>query len=582
MAKFSDAVALFKLGQFAEAEKLCALVLASTPQHFDALHLSGVLALHAKSYQRAADFIGRALALTPDNAPAHNNHGMAFMGVGDFAQALESFETAAALKPGFAAALGNRGNALRSLGRAAEAVASYDAAIALKPDYAQAFNGGGLALKDLDRPDESLAWYDKAIAADPGLAEAWDNRGVVLQDLKRFESALASHDAALGLAPDVAQTWSNRGVALDYLRRYEEALESYDRALALDARMTEAWSNRGVTLGELGRRDEALKSFEQAVIHDSGNADAQWNLSLSYLQMGKLAEGWAKHEWRWKIPRLKLVARGFTQPVWMGGASIVGQTILLHGDHGLGDSIQFCRYAKLVSDLGARVILEVRRPLVELMRSVAGVSDVVATGDALPAFDTHCPLSSLPGAFATTLETIPSPAGYLHAADDKVATWRQRIGERTKPRVGLAWRGNPAHQNDHNRSIAFSDILAFLPEGLEVVALQKDITEAEHALAMRHNIRSFASQLTDFSETAALCTLMDVVVSVDTSVAHLAGGLGQRVMVLLAFNPDWRWLLERSDSPWYTTVKLYRQDKPSGWTAVFEKLRADLALLAAF
>ena len=579
MANFRDAVALYKAGRFTDAAALCAEVLAVTPGHAEALHLSGVLALHEKHYARAGAFIDQALALTPNDAAAHNNRGMAFMGLDDVAQALASFEKAAALKPGFAAALGNRGNALRRLDRPAEALSSYEAAIAAKPGYALALNGGGRALKDMARDAEALEWYDQAVAADPNLAEACDNRGVVLQDLKRYAESLESYGTALKLAPDVAQTWSNRGVALDYLRRYDAAVASYDRAITLDAKHAHAWSNRGTALSELGRHEEAIASFERALATDPDNADAHWNLGLVYLQLGRLAEGWAKHEWRWKIPRLKLLDRKFSQPLWLGHEPIAGKTILLHGDHGLGDAIQFCRYAARVNDLGARVILEVRRPLVEILRSLAGVDVIVAADDTLPAFDVHCPLSSLPVAFKTTLETIPARIGYLHAAAEKIAAWRGLLGERTKPRIGLVWRGNPAHQNDHNRSVVLSDIVGALPVGLDYVALQKDITPAELDLAARSGILSFADKLTDFSDTAALCALMDVVVSVDTSTAHLAGALARPVWVMLAFHPDWRWLLARADSPWYATATLYRQTAPGVWADVFEKLRADLTRL---
>ena len=262
----------------------------------------------------------------------------------------------------------------------------------------------------------------------------------------------------------------------------------------------------------------------------------------------------------------------------MGLESLQGKTILLHAEQGLGDTIQFCRYAKPAADLGARVILEVRDPLLPLLQNLAGVSEIIARGAHLPAFDFHCPLMSLPLAFRTRLDTIPSPEGYITPAPEKVASWQTILGDKVKPRIGLVWSGSPGHSHDRNRSISLANLLARLPKGFEYVSLQKDVRPGDlPALQGRADIRQLGDQLADFSDTAGLCALMDIIISVDTSVAHLAGALGKPVWILLPFNPDWRWLLDRTDSPWYAAARLYRQDTPGNWQGVFEKIEADLS-----
>jgi len=614
-ADFQQAVAFYREGRIAEAETLCSRVLAAAPAHFDARHLLGVLALQAKSYARAADLLNAALDINPGSALAHNNYGMAVLEQGRTAQALAAFDKAVTLRPDMAAALNNRGNALRLLGRAVEALAAFDNVVAVKPDYAEAWYNRGLALYDLGRLEEAAvsytraialnpvyaeafnAWglalrdmgdvsaalehYDRAVALKPQLADAWNNRAVALQDVKRYDEALANYDRALALAPEAARTWSNRGTVLDYLCRYDEALRSYDEAVTRDPAFANGWNNRGVALGDMGRHSEALESFQRAIAAEPGNADAHWNSSLHYLQQGDFARGWAEHEWRWKVPSLALEHRNFEKPLWLGELSLAGRTILLHGDQGFGDAIQFCRYAGPARDAGARVIVEVRAPLAPLLASLPGADHIVVRGEALPPFDLHCPMGSLPVAFNTTLDTIPVPGGYLSAPPDKRAAWSTKLGPAPLPRVGIAWRGNPAHKNDHNRSIALAQLMTALPPGFEFIALQKDMTAEEHAMAAAAGLRCFPAEMSDFTDTAALCGLVDLVISVDTSTAHLAGALGIPVWILLPFNPDWRWMLKRSDSPWYASARLYRKPRPNDWPAVCGVVRTDLERLSS-
>ncbi len=610
-----DAVTLYREGRLAEAQGVCESLLRAKPAHFDAQHLLGVIALQNKEFQRAADVIGAALEITPHHL-AYNNRGAAFLELKQPAQALECFDKALALKADFVSALNNRGNALRALRRYGEAAIAYDAALAQrsdyaeawynrglalhemknyaeaiksyrqaiihKPDYADAYNTCGLALKESGDVGAALENYDKAIALNPASTEAWNNRGIALHDQQNYGAALESYDRALSLAPDMSKAWNNRGAALDYVRRYDEAVENYDRAVALDPTFADAWSNRGVTLADVGRRSEAVKSYEQAIAANPDHADAHWNMSLCFLQLGDFKKGWAGHEWRWKVANLDLAPRTFAQPLWLGAESVRGKTILLHADQGFGDALQFSRYAKLLHEQGARVLLEVRKPLVGLMSDLPGVAQVIPYGESLPAFDMHCPLGSLPRAFNTDASSIPFSAGYLHSTAAQREKWQAILGKTDKRRIGLAWSGNRKHKNDHNRSIALADLAQALPEGFEYISLQKEVSEADRAvLRTRADIRTFGDQLADFSDTAALCDLVDVIVSVDTSVVHLAGAMGRPVWVLLPFNPDWRWLLARSDSPWYDTATLYRQSRAGDWIDVLMKVRADLEKMCA-
>jgi hypothetical protein len=331
----------------------------------------------------------------------------------------------------------------------------------------------------------------------------------------------------------------------------------------------------------MGRFEEALASYSKAIDLNPDYAEAHWNLSLSHLLGGNFKDGWKGYEWRWKDEiKQRGIKRDFNQPLWLGTESLISKTILLYAEQGLGDTIQFCRYAPLVAQLGAKVILEVQPPLVGLLKNLEGISQVVAQGDTLPAFDFQCPLLSLPLAFKTELDNIPPVLQELTSARERVTKWKTKLGEKTKPRIGLVWSGSTTHKNDHNRSLALHQILPHLPSNIEYVCLQKEMRDADKKiLAQQTKIKYFGEALADFTDTAALCELMDVVISVDTSVAHLAGTLGKLTWILLPFRPDWRWLTDRDDSPWYPSVKLYRQSKIGDWDNVLRKIENNLTMI---
>jgi tetratricopeptide (TPR) repeat protein len=462
-------------------------------------------------------------------------------------------------------------------GRNDLALASYDRALALRPEQPDALNNRGNALLALGRVDEAIASYDRALFARPDFPEAHCNRGSALEKLQRWDEALASYDRALALRPDYADALYNRGNVMKSLERYSDALVDYDRALALRPRHADAHNNRGQVLRELLRYDEALASYDAALALQPEHTMARCNAAAMRLLTGDFGRGWADYEWRWKKPSVVRTNRSFQQPIWLGGEQIAGKTILLHSEQGLGDTIQFSRYVPLVAARSAQVIFEVQKPLQALMADFAGMAQVIARGDALPAFDVHCPLMSLPLAFGTLLGTIPAAPAYLRAPAERSTKWQARLAPSRRPRIGLVWSGNPGHERDRERSIPLRALLPLLDTGAAAVSLQKDVRPDDAAVLDEYgDILNAGGEFADFSDTAAVISQLDLVISVDTSVAHLAGALGKPVWILLTHMPDFRWLLGRDDSPWYPSARLFRQDRDRAWDSVITRVRAAL------
>ena len=395
--------------------------------------------------------------------------------------------------------------------------------------------------------------------------------------MAQLDEALASYDQAIRFKPDYVDAHSNRGTILQHYQQWGAAMASYDQAIALDPTYAKAHNNRGNTLQERHQIDAALASYDQAIALEPDYADAYWNKGIALLLDGDFARGWPLYEWRHKALESTHPQRQFDQPLWLGQGSLQGKTLLLHSEQGLGDTLQFIRYAPLLAAQGARVVVELPRALMVLLADMQGVSQFIEQGQALPAYDYHCPLLSLPLAFGTTLDNIPAPAAYVRSLPSKRAQWAATLGAKAGLRIGIAWSGSTGHKNDHNRSITLAELLQHLPTGPQYISLQKELREVDQAtLRANPQLRHFGPDLADFTDTAALCDLMDLVISVDTSVAHLSAALGQTTWVLLPYSPDWRWLLERSDSPWYPSARLYRQDRSMRWAGVLQRLRDDV------
>jgi tetratricopeptide (TPR) repeat protein len=583
-ALFSRASVLHKLGRAEEALHAYDQAIALQPDYPQAYSSRGNVLHEMGRAQEALASYERAIALHPSYVQAHFNRGNALQSLSRLEDALLSYAQVLSLEPGHAAAYSNQGNALLKLGRLDQALMSYERAVAIEPDVAEVFYNRGNALHLLDRDPEAVASYDQAIALRPIYAEAYSNRGNALQQLRRLDEALASYDQALRLKPGYAEASYNRGNALHQAELWEQAVASYQQAIDWQPEQSAFHYNLGNTFKELNRLALAVASYDRATALDPGHAEGHWNKSLALLLDGQLRAGWQLYEWRWKTTNAGFKLRPFAQPLWLGIESLRGKTILLHAEQGLGDTLQFCRYAKPVKALGARVVLEVQEPLRDLLLGLDGVDECVAAGQALPDFDFQCPLLSLPLAFSCDLHTITRERSYLPKPQPKLAHWRARLGQTQGQthslRVGLVWSGNPLHQNDRRRSVALADLLSHLPEGLAYVSLQKELREGDLQLLQERGVRSFAEELHDFTDTAALCELVDLVISIDTSVAHLAGALGTPCWVMLPWVPDWRWLLGRDDSPWYASLRLYRQDASRAWAPVLQRVAADLADLA--
>jgi tetratricopeptide (TPR) repeat protein len=609
------AVAAYRAGQLTEAEDLFRQIISVDCNFFDALYVMAVVQAGLRKNVEALANYDRALALQPRHAEALSNRGNTLKALKRFDEALDSFDRALAAQPDYPTALSNRGavlfemaryeeslttydqslairteqvvalynrgGALQKLGRFEEALASYDRALVISPGLVEAHVNRGNTLIALDRHNDALASLDRALVLRPDLVEALTNRGNALNGLKRYADALESYDRAIGCQPAYAAAHYNRGTTLHEMKRYGEAIAAYDRAIALQPDYPEAFSNRGATLWELRRHGEALASYDRAIALQPAFPEAHWNAASLRLLTGDLARGWEEYEWRWKYKTMVLAKRNFAQPQWVG-EPIEGKTILLHSEQGLGDAIQFCRYVPLVAGRGARVILEVDRRLQELVSSLVGVPQVLSTGDALPEFDVHCPLLSLPRAFNTALETVPAQTPYLRAPPERLAKWSARLGPKHGLRVGLIWSGNPAHHRDQARSIELSALTPLLDVPATFFSLQKDIRPADAAMLAAHSeVIQIADDLVDFSDTAAVMTQLDLIISVDTSTVHLAGALGRPVWILLPYLPDWRWLLDRDTSPWYPTARLFRQDETRGWDSVIPRVHTALAELTA-
>jgi tetratricopeptide (TPR) repeat protein len=453
-------------------------------------------------------------------------------------------------------------------------------AVAVQPGNAAAHNNRGVVLKDLRRFDQALDSYQRALELKPDFAAAHNNRGNVLIELRRFEEALCCYDRALQINADYADAYCNRGNALQALKRFDAAIASYERALQIRPDFPEAYCNRAASLKDLRQFDAALASYERAIALRPGFGEAQHNRAMLLLLRGDFENGWPAYEWRWKDPSSSNFRerRQLAPPLWLGDSDIAGKSVLIYCEQGVGDTIQFCRYVNLVAKLQGKVILMVSPSLRGLLSSLQGVYQLVSSGSTAPDCDFQCPLMSLPLAFKTELATIPTAGRYLSGDAASLRRWQARLGDRTKPRVGLAWSGNPAHKNDHHRSLPLADLMRRLPAGIQYVALQRDVRAGDRCeLHSNASIMDVSEELGDLADNAALCECMDLVISVDTSVAHLSAALGKTTWILLSANADWRWLLDRDDSPWYPTVRLYRQTILGDWSSVIDRVKSDLS-----
>jgi len=585
VALYAAGLAHLRSGRLLDAQVCCQNALAIDPAHADTLYLTGLLAIETNRHQDAVDWLARAISQTA-KLEYVSALGLALQRLGRLDESLKAFDKAIQLKPDNPQSWKNLASVLSESRRADEALIAYRNALQLDPRDGDAAYRCGLMLLDLGRMDEALASFNLCDEMQPNNASVLEKRGHVLHSLRRPEEALLDHRRAHALNPNNPVACNNIGASLRSLRREEEALVWFDLATRLKPDFAVAIVNKALSLTQFGRFDEAIAVFKDAATVDPDNPDIEWNLALLELMTGNFEAGWTRREMRWKGSMRPASYPAFGQPMWLGDTEVAGKTVLVQEDEGLGDTIQFARYLPMLAARGARVILVVRDALHPLLSGLPGVMECVPrSAGTLPEFDLHCPICSLPRAFATRLDTIPSAIPYLPApSPNQVQAWEDRLGDHTgfgrRLRVGLAWSGNPQHDNDHNRSIPLANLTRILNAGADFISLQKDLRPDDATLLKQAGIIDLTSHLTDFAETAALLSCLDLVISVDTSVAHLAGALGHPAWVLLPFVPDFRWLLGRDDSPWYPTMRLFRQDERRNWQLVLERVRDELSAMS--
>ncbi|MGD0461132.1 MAG: tetratricopeptide repeat-containing glycosyltransferase family protein [Tepidisphaeraceae bacterium] len=449
-------------------------------------------------------------------------------------------------------------------GRLHEAEDIYRQILAEQPDYADALHLLGSLAAQIGHHDAAIDLLKKAIQLNPNFAAYHGNLGAVYMKLSRLDEAEAALQRALQLDPSLPDAYYNLGGTLTEKGDFDRALSTLHRGLALHPNWPQMYNSIGVTLRICAKYDEAIASYRRAVSIQPDYAEGHWNLGLTLLLVGDFAAGWTQYEWRKKMPDV-VRPRNFTPPEWTG-EKLDGKTILLHAEQGFGDTLQFIRYVPLVVERGGRVIVECPPELATVLRGVEGIQEIFVQGQTLPSFDTHRSIMSLPLTFGATAQTIPAKVPYLAVPADRIAAWRQRLGDAPLG-VGLVWAGGPQYSDDSRRSMRlehFAPLAAVKSARFHL--LQKGPAASQAATPPPGmDLVNWAADLHDFVETAALITNLDLVISVDTSVAHLAGALGKPVWVLLPFVPDWRWMLNRDDSPWYPTMRLFRQPAAGDW-----------------
>jgi len=656
-ALLAQAWQYYQANQFYQAEQTCLQILQEDAGHIETLHLLALIAQQTGRADVAFAYLHQALAWQPTNAMCHFQLALTHDALGQLDQAIASYRQAVALQPDFPQAYNNLGSALQRCGQLEEAATYLQMAVALRPNYVKAYlNLGaiwaahgrldeavdcyrwllqlepdsaevycnlGVALEHQGKLAEAAASYQAALRLQPHLVEALFNLGNVLKEQDQLEDAAACYRQALALQPTHVQAHNNLGIVLHKQSRRQEAIQHFQTALELKPQDPDALTNLGALLtdqGELdeaqryheealrlkpdhagahcnfglvlhrrGQPEEALERYEEALRLAPGCADAHWNRSLVWLQQGNFEQGWPEYEWRWHSQG-KLFP--FPQPLW-DGSDLTGRTILLHTEQGLGDVLQFIRYAPLVKQRGGTVFVQCHAVLKRLLTSCPGIDLLIARGEPIPPFDVQVPLLGLPEIFGTTVATIPANVPYLRAEPELVEHWREVLAAKLtrsasegaapeplrarRANIGIVWQGN-----SRERAIPLA---AFAPlgrlAGVRLISLQKGQGREQLAnLSEKFPVLDLADQLDEasgpFMDTAAVMPNLDLVVTADTAIAHLAGALATRAWVALAKVADWRWFLDRTDSPWYPSMRLFRQQQAGDWNAVFEQMALEI------
>ncbi len=620
-ALLDKAVDAHAAGNMAAAQELYMALLEKSPDDHVALHFLGVSYFQQGKPIQGIPYVEQALALKPDYVDAHFNLGCTLQGLNRLEEAIAHYESALAIDSDSAGAHLNLGNALQTLDRHEEAIAHYQQTLALRPEDADAYNNWGNSLQALNRHNEATACYERSLALRPDHAEAHSNLGNSLFALNRHDEARAHYEKALALKPEFAEAQNNLGHALQALNQIDAALACFARALAIKPDFAEAHNNWGIALQALNRHDAAIEHYERAIALKPDYAEAQWNKSLALLCLGRFREGWQLYEKRWR--RKEAVALpDFDLPLWSGqedsatrcesrggraavssrtaarrrgiplakaflgilfgrGDAAPAANLLLQYEQGFGDAIQMLRYVPLLEQMGVQCWIQAPPALAALAQRSFPRARVVAPTQCPAEAEFRIPMLSLPRALKTySASDIPRAVPYLAADEQKKAAWAARLANQRECTVGLVWRGRPTHKNDHNRSIPLATLAPlFSRKDIHFVTLQKGLTEAELGeLAQYDNVTMVDEELDSFDDTAAAVSVLDLLISVDSAPAHLSGALGRPTWVLLPFSPDWRWLLAGSDSPWYPSARLFRQESIGDWVGAIRDVGDSLSV----
>jgi tetratricopeptide (TPR) repeat protein len=585
-ASLQKAVAAHQSGNLTEAEKLYREVLAAKPDEADALALLGV-ALDAKGdHAQAIELIERAILIDPGAALFRVHLGNALMGAQRLEEAAEAFQQAILLQSDLAPAHYNLGNARRKAGDWPGAVAAYRQAVQCKPDYAEARNNLALALVHENKPEDAQREAEATVAGAPHYGEGWLTLCNVAEQAKDYAVALAAGERVVKLMPDHHKAWFGYGVALNRNGRHEDAIAVYQRALALKPERADIWDNLGQTYQSLNRLEEAEAAFRKTVeiagqavdgdgareVYEEEYGNRHWHLALIELLRGKYKEGFARYRARFReIGDLK--RPDCPQPLWRG-ENLKGKTILVRDEQGFGDTLMFCRYLPLIKKQGGRVIFCVHPALEPLFKGWRGADEIIMHGQSPSHFDYHATTFDLPHRFGTTLDNVPADIPYLPLLEPDDAV---RLPAPAQKKIGVVWGGSPLHKNDENRSIPLGIFAAlFENKGAQFYSLNRDMKPGDMELLPRLPVIDFAHGIKNFADAARIMRQLDLVITCDTASAHLAGGLGLKTWTLLPFAPDWRWMIDRCDSPWYPTMRLFRQSQAGDWAGVMAHVKKAL------
>jgi len=519
------------------------------------------------------------IKIDPYNYQAYHRIGLYYARIRSYDSAHKFISTALKYDAGNVDALFDRANLNNMMGRPDEAIVDSELALKISGDRIRYSLHCAESYKIKCMYEAALDNYNYVLINDSDNIYALANKGMILSLLKRDKEALECYNHTLRKNDSMSDFHMNKGNALKNLNRYNEALVSYDRAINLDKNNYDAYLNKGNALQGLHLFQESIENYNYAIDINKTRPDAYWNRSLVYLLTGDYENGLREYEIRWKNKDNNLIDKFEKLPLWIGQFSIKNKTIILYHEQGMGDSIQFFRYVQMVLNLGARIIISVPSPLKVLFEINTTATVVENLNEDGVKADCRCPLMSLALAFRTTLSNIPSQISYIKADETKIQFWKNRLAFINGPKVGIAWSGNVNHKNDQNRSILLEDVIKYIPAEFTFVSVQKDIRVDDMAAITNSPIYHFGNELSDYSCTAGLCQNLDVIISVDTSIAHLCGAMGKTTLVMLPYIPDWRWLLGRDDSPWYKSVKIYRQNEDRNWDSVIIDVMNDIKYL---